>query len=411
MKLAYPWLMAACAMLAMLISNGLTLTGLSVFDGSLLKEFGFSLGALKFRDLITLVLTGLVAPFIGILIDRVGVRVLLIAGSILLGLAYLGYSRVTALWQIYAIHVVFAAVLVATGLNVAVILVSQWFVKHRGTAIGIALVGGSLSGVIFAKLNVALLQDFGWRASFEWLALAPLTLLLATLALVRSPAEKGMVPLGMGDSVEEVAASTRGDLSYAQALHTRTFWALALTAGMTFYCTLAAVAHLIGYMIDLNYDLARASDGLALFFGMVVLGNFLFGLVADHINQKMVFLANQAVMLAGALILASLSVTYVWYGIGLFGLGWGGMYTLLQLQAVNSFGISAAGKILGTITVLDATGGGLGIWLTGVFHDRTGNYGLGFTICATLIALTFLASVQFRNERKLRLDVIASGAA
>ncbi len=410
MKRCYPWLMAVCAMLAMLISNGLTITGLSVFDASLLKEFGFSLGALKFRDLITLVLTGVVAPFMGILIDRVGVRVLLIAGSVLLGVAYLAYSQITALWQIYAIHVVFAAVLVATGLNVAVILVSQWFVKHRGTAIGIALVGGSLSGVVFSKLNVFLLQHFGWRTSFDWLALAPLILLLAAVWLVRSPQDKGMSPLGQDAGADAQAASTSGDLSYAEALRTRTFWALALTAGMTFYCTLAAVAHLIGYLLDMHYDMATASDGLALFFGLVLVGNFLFGLVADHINQKAVFLTNQAVMLLGAILLAGMSARYAWYGIALFGLGWGGMYTLLQLQAVNSFGLSAAGKILGTITVVDATGGGLGMWLTGVFHDRTGNYGLGFTLCAALIALSFLASMQFRNERKLRLDLSAQTA-
>lgn len=405
MKRAYPWLMAACAMLAMLISNGLTTSGLSVFDPALLKELSVSLGTLKFRDLITLVLTGLAAPFIGILIDRVGVRALLIAGSILLSVAYLAYSQITAMWQIYVIHVAFAAVLVAAGLNVAVILVSQWFVKHRGTAIGIALTGASLSGVVFAKLNVTLLQHFGWRTSFEWLALAPVILLIATVWLVRTPKDKGMVPLGVGTIVDEEVESARNDLSYTTALRTRTFWALALTAGMTFYCALAAVAHLFDYLLDMHYDLARASDGLVLFFGVVLVGNFLFGLIADHVNHKAAFLANQAVMLLGAIILAALSTHYVWYGIALFGLGWGGMYTLLQLQAVNSFGISAAGKILGTITVIDATGGGLGMWLTGVFHDYTGNYGLGFTVCATLIALSFLASTQFRNERKLRLDL------
>lgn len=410
MNRVYPWLMAACAMLAMLISNGMTITGLSVFDASLLKHFGFSLGALKFRDLITLVLTGVVAPFIGVLIDRVGVRTLLIAGSILLSLAYLAYSQITALWQIYVIHVVFAAVLVAAGLNVAVILVSQWFVKHRGTAIGIALVGGSLSGVVFAKVNVALLLNVGWRASFEWLALVPLLLLIVSIWLVCRPKDKGMVPLGMGTAVNAAAESTRDDLTYADALRTRTFWALALTAGMTFYTTLATVAHLIHYLLDMHYDLAKASDGLALFFGLVLVGNFLFGLIADYINQKKVFMINQAVMLIGAIILAMISAHYVWYGIALFGLGWGGMYTLLQLQAVNSFGISSAGKILGTITVLDATGGGLGMWLTGVFRDQTGNYGLGFTICAVLIALSFLASMQFRNERKARLDLAAQTA-
>lgn len=411
MKRTYPWLMAACAMLALLISNGMTLTGLSVFDSSLLKEFGFSLGALKFRDLITLALTGLIAPFIGILIDRVGVRALLIAGSILLSLAYLAYSQITALWQIYAIHVVFAAVLVAAGLNVAVILVSQWFVKHRGTAIGIALVGTSLSGVIFPKLNVTLLQHFGWRLSFEWLALVPILLLLVTWWLVRSPQQKGMAPLGMGTTADAVAESTRGDLGYGEALRTRTFWALALTAGLTFYCTLAATAHLIGYLLDMKYDIAKASGGLELFFGLALIGKFLFGLIADHINQKLVFMINQAVMLSGAMILASLSVQYVWFGIALFGLGWGGMYTLLQLQAINCFGIKAAGKILGSITVLDALGGGLGIWLTGVLHDRTGNYGLGFTVCAALLALSFLASMQFRNERAARLALSAQTAS
>lgn len=72
--------------------------------------------------------------------------------------------------------------------------------------------------------------------------------------------------------------------------------------------------------------------------------------------------------------------------------------------------LHAVGEILGSTTVTDSTGDGLGMRLTGVFHDRTGNYGLGFTVCATLIERSFLASIPFRNERKTRLDLAAQGA-
>ena len=75
-------------------------------------------------DLITLLLTGLVAPFIGVLIDRLGVRALLIAGALMLSAAYFSYAHVGSLLQVYLIHLVFAAVLVACGMNVAVIMVS-----------------------------------------------------------------------------------------------------------------------------------------------------------------------------------------------------------------------------------------------------------------------------------------------
>lgn len=80
----------------------------------------------------------------------------------------------------------------------------------------------------------------------------------------------------------------------------------------------------------------------------------------------------------------------------LFGLGWG-VYTLIQLLSVESFGLKAAGKILGTITTFDAIGGGLGIWLTGALHDWTGSYQAAFLLVAGLIFLAFLAATQVRK--------------
>jgi len=402
MKHYFPWIIALAAMLMLMVSNGLTLTGITAFDKSLLEEFGWSRGALKFRDLLTLMITALVAPFIGVLIDRLGVRPLIIVGSLLLAAAYFAYSHIQSITHVYMIHILFAFVLVACGLNVAVILVSQWFVRHRGTAIGIALVGTSLGGIFFPPWIVSLTAEHGWRSAFVTLSMVPLVILLIGLFVARRPDQMGTIALGADNPPKQGGnvPNPLTDLTYAEAIRTRTFWALAFTGMMTFYAMLAASAHLFLHMGDMGFEPAIASRALGVMFGMALIGKFAFGVLADHLPQKAVFLANIAVMFVGSLFLASLSPDVIWFAIGLFGLGWGGLYTLLQLQAINSFGLSAAGTILGTITVLDAIGGGLGIWLTGVMFDRFGSYQVAFGLIAGLLAVAFLASTQIRKETK-----------
>jgi len=80
------------------------------------------------------------------------------------------------------------------------------------------------------------------------------------------------------------------------------------------------------------------------------------------------------------------------------GFMWGGFYTLLQLNAVNNFGLKASGKLLGTITVLDAIGGGLGIWLTGVIYDTYGSYDNAFIIFSVLVAISVVLISQIRKH-------------
>ena len=409
MKRYYPWLIAIMGLLVLMISNGLTITGITAFDPSLLAEFGWSRAVLKFRDLLTLLLAGLLAPFLGILIDRVGPKVLVLGGSLLLALLYFAYSQVHSITQIYLIHIGFAAVLVAAGLNVAVIMVSQWFVAKRGVALGITLVGTSLGGVVLPKVIVVMLPALGWRESFMWLSVIPLVLFVLVLLIVRSPAQMGMQPLGADESngngkgSASLRATTNGlpDIGYAAALHTRTFWALTMVAMTTFYSILAVSGHLFLYMRDMGFDLATAGNAMAVMFGLAMVGKFAFGFMADYFPPKRVFLVNIAIMVGGALLLAGMKPGMIWYALILFGLGWGGLYTMIQLLAVNAFGLSSAGKILGTITLLDATSGGLGIWVTALLYDRFGSYHVAFLGITVLVVLAFVAATRVRNERQL----------
>ncbi len=402
MKSIFPWLIAVLAGVTMMVSNGLSITGLSVYDEAILGEFGWSRSALKFRDMITLSVTGLVAPFAGIAIDRFGVRRCMVFGWLLLLVAYLFYVQLESLFGLYFIHFLFGITLVFCGLNAGVILVSHWFVRRRGTAIGLALTGTSFGGALFPQYGTFMLSLVDWREAFAFAMIFPVLMLLLTIFVIRD--RPG--PDDPTDTLPEAEAAApaaapppdTGDagVEYLDALRTRTFWALSLIAMATFYTVLGMQAHLFLYMRDLQFSAVQATNMISLFFLCGLVGKFVFGALADYLPRQRVFYFNMLIMLGGMVPFAMMRPEWIAFAVVTAGFGWGGVYSLIQLSAMNCFGLVAAGKILGTITILDALGGGLGIWLTGLLYDTLGDYRLAFAIFAGLTAFALLCVTQVR---------------
>jgi MFS family permease len=396
----YGWIIAASALFALFVTNGLTIGGLTVFDEQLLREFGWSRGALKLRDFIQFALAGALAPLAGALADRFGIRPLLLVGASLTGVCIALYSRIQSAGHMYALHALFAAALAAAGLVVNVMLVSRWFVARRGTAIGIALVGTSLGGMVLPPVGTALIAALGWRGAFLALSALPALLVLVVLFVVRDdPARMGLAPLGAAGGGAGAGPVSASGVPYAEAVRTRTFWAIATIAMMTFYSILGVSAHLFLHLRGLGFAPPQAARGIALLFGMGLVGKFLWGYLADVLDRRLVFLTNLGVMLLGSLCLASLSPGLFWPFVVLFGVGWGGLYTMLQLLTMDSFGLRDSGKILGTITILDAVGGGLGPWITGLLFDRAGSYAPAFWLVAGLVAVSLLIGSTLTTSR------------
>jgi sugar phosphate permease len=397
----YPWVMAFLALIMLLVTNGMTTTGIAAFDESLLKEFGWKRGEFKASGMITLLTAGLLAPFAGYLIDKIGTRVLMLFGSVLLAVLYFMYSKIQSLTHLYLIHAGFGLVLVCAGLNVAVVTTSQWFVRQRGTAIGIALVGSSLGGVVITPWVLSLLPAHGWRETFAIVSLASVGLFFLALLLCRSPAAMGLKPLGHGEPVKGGARPpSPGDLTVQQAMKTVSFWALTYVAMASFYSILALASHIFLHLRSLDYTPAEAGKAIQLLFGLGLISKFLFGFLSDILNPRLVFISNVAMMLVGLVLLATFNKDLIWAGIAITGFGWGGLYTLIQYQAVNNFGVTHTGKILGAITMLDAIAGGLGVWLTGVMFDASKSYTTAFGVFVGLMGLAFLASFLVKREVK-----------
>jgi MFS family permease len=391
----YGWAIAASAFFTLLVTNGLTFAGITVFDPAMLKEFGWSRGTLKFRDFLTMALAGVLSPLAGAIADKYGVKWLMAGGAALLAVALVAYGQIGSAAAMYAVHVLFAVVLASCGIVMAVILVSRWFVKKRGTATGLAMVGTSAGGALFPALGGLLVGTYGWRTSLTLYAIFPAALVIVILLLIRErPADMGLEPLGA--AAPGSAGGPPPGLDYGEAVRTRTFWLIAAAGSMTFYAILGISANLVLHLRGQGLDLPAAARGLSWMFIMGLVGKFLFGYLADLFDHKRVLLVNLAIMFAGSLALASMQMRLFWPFVILFGLGWGGIYTLLQLLTMDAFGLKAAGRVLGTRTVMDAVGGGLGPWVTGWLFDRTGSYQVPFLVVSALILVTFFSSMTLR---------------
>lgn len=392
---SYHGVIAISAMLVLMISNGMVLSGLGPFRNPLMAEFGWTAAQISRGELITFLLLGAIAPFMGVLIDRVGARVLMQLGMLALAASYVLYGSLNSLGMLYAIHVLFALVLALAGLVPTVTLVSRWFERERGTAIGVALVGSSLASFVFPPLAERwLIPEFGWRAAFQYQSLAALLGFALALLLVRSsPAELGLKPYGASVAAPVRSAELPG-LSVPETLRTSTFWILGGSAFLTFFALLGTLYQLPVFLASLG--VIEVSPGYMAMLGAALIGKFLFGFLADRLGPKRVYIANMGLMGVGAALLAMTGADGVIAALLVFGLGWGGLYTMLQLLTVQSFGLRASGKILGLISVFECVGGGLGSFVMASIFVSLGSYSPAFWMLAAMIALAALAATRIR---------------
>jgi len=402
----YRWVICGCSLLILMVSNGMTLGGMAVFDIELMNSLSeitgreISVTEIKLRDTIMLATASIFGLGSGWLADKVGVKPLLIVGLAILAAGNFLYGQVQSLAHIYWIQVSFGAVLALCGLMINVYLISSWFDKQRGLAIGLVLGGSSIGNALFPKLNTWLMTMADWRQVFEWIALIPLVLIpVAYFLIKRGPGSAGP-PAADGSATppRELTGYT-----LAEALSSRNFWIVATIAMCTFYCILGMSANVFIYMSKSNYSAADASTGVSILFIGGLIGKVISGYLAENFGRKMILLTGLGLMLAGGISLMAAvqleSSFALWTGLIAFGFGWGGIYTLIQLLSADLFGMRSLGKILASINILDAAGGALGPVVTGILFDVSGSYFLPFAVITGLLLVATIAASLLNLEK------------
>lgn len=406
----YGWVIVAVATLALVVSNGLSIGGIPVFYKFIREEFVSSgivsadqgESFIAFGASLTFLLSGLISPFAGWLIQRFPLKRLMLIGCLLLGGGLILHSVATTTAAVYIARILMGVSLGFVGVLPCVVLVTNWFVQKRGTALGILLTGTSVGGVVIPPLATPLIERFGWRVAMTivslliWLVLAP-----AVALLVRSrPSDVGLFPDGNASESKVVEGSSAG-LTFGEALRTPLFWIFACGAALIFYPIFVTSQQLILQTAKIGFTAWQNTFVLSGLFAVSVGGKFLFGYLSDHFSPVRVVLVCTTIMFASTFLLLDLNATTAFLFLVPFGLGYGGAFVLIQRLVADFFGERDYPKILGAITIGDTLGAVIGGMITGRLADMYGgDYTVGFygVIVATGIALALMVLLNFAGR-------------
>lgn len=396
----------AVATLSLAVSNGLSIGGLPPFYKPLREEFVAS-GAIAAAHAetfiansanITFLLSGVFSLIGGWLALRFPLKNLMIAGCILLGGGLVLHSQGETANSIYIARALMGASLGFIGVAPCVVLVSRWFEERRGTALGITLVGTSLGGALIPLIASPLIAHYGWRTAMLGLSgLVWFVLLPAVLIFVREPVlEK--------DSVEN-AARLEGT-SWSNALRSPIFWALAACSALVFYPIFATSQQFILYLQTpkIGVSAETAAFAQSALFAISIGGKFLAGFASDRLGPIRVMTFCAFLLFAASLVLFYLTATTALLFLLPFALGYGGTFVLIQRLASELFGRADAGRILGTITLIEVIGATIGGKITGYLADLHGGdytvafYGVTIAAAGAFIAAIAIALLSARRK-------------
>lgn len=234
---------AVACVLVYFFTNGMALFVPQNLFPRFMESFAASPAEVSRTTAITFGVAGLLAPFVGAAIDRLGVVRVIRAGLLVLGLTFAAYPAARSLSDLYLLHGVIALGLILAGLMPNVVLLSRWFSAHRGTAVGVLVAGSSLAGAVLPLSISPLVNDpaFGWR--FGMGALAVAFWLFAVLPGFLVLAEPGP---GAGRTDGAPPAPVDG-VSFATALRSRTLWCLAVGSACLWFAIQAMTSQITIY--------------------------------------------------------------------------------------------------------------------------------------------------------------------
>lgn len=405
----FGWRMVALAFLTNFISVGFGFYSYGVFFKALAAEFGGSRLAVS-AGLVSLPLvSALSAPFVGRLLDRGLTRGVMTAGALLLGSGFVLASRITALWQFYAIFglVMGVGVCMLGGLASST-LIANWFVARRGAALGLAAMGISVSGVVMPLAGTLLMGLFGWRATF--LVYAAIAFLLVSPAaffwVVHRPEDLDQVPDGGPrlDGASSAAAAAVVVLGTRAVLRTRNFWVIASVIALNFCAMGAVLTHAVPHATDLGFTPAAAALVLSVMAGAGAIGKPLFGALTDRVDKRAALWAAVGFQFAGvALLLYAHAYPALLVAGAVFGFGMGGVVPLQGALVGAAFGRHGFGRVMGLLSPAMMPLTVLGSPFAGYVHDVTGTYAPAFRVFLGMFALSMLLL------RFLRLPAVEPG--
>jgi MFS family permease len=364
-QIFYGWWIVVAAFLNLFFAVGIIFYGFPVLYPALVESLGFTRAQVTEGFLLGFLVAGL--PFgllAGAVIDRIGARWVILAGTGLIGISLVLMGFITRLWQYELLCIVEVLGYVMAGPIANQVLIAKWFRVRRGQAMGYAYLGLGFGGVVSPVLVNFLIRTFGWRNAIESVGIMLMLVLFPVgLWITRSsPAELGLQPDGSSGTASREEGTNGSDLDstgVAAAVRTANFWLILAGTTLVVGAIGAVIQHFILFLKDQGYSATAASRFSTVLLASSLGGRVLVGYLADRFRKKNTMALFYLLLGATIPILHFAQQPVAAWSFALaFGFAMGADYMLIPLVTAECFGTASLGKLLALIIM----GYSLGQW-------------------------------------------------
>jgi len=412
-KFFYGYWIVLFVFLCQVFWNGFIMYSFSFYVKPLQDEFAWSRAGIMAIITIVYLSIGVASPFIGRLISRYGEKNVIAAGASLLGLGFILISTIRELWQFYLFSIFLGVGSAAIGVVPASTVISKWFRKRRGWAIGIVGTGIGVGGfAVPPVIGAFLIPVFGWRSTCVISGL--LTMIIAPLAflIIKSrPAEMGLLPDGIetpqtNDDPPLTDVPEMG-LNLKMASRTPAFWLLMIALAAFTVSNNAIMQSQVPYLQGIGFPIVATASVMSLAGVGSGVGKFFFGWLGDRVQAKYILVMGIGTQAAAITLLITMNSTtpiilLMLYAI-VFGLSMGCWLPFMSLAVSRTFGLVSYSVILGLMNFIFMGCGAAGPVTAGLIYDTYKSYYWAFILSYVLLGIALLTVLSVRYPQTKRI--------
>ncbi|TFH36081.1 MAG: MFS transporter [Dehalococcoidia bacterium] len=408
-RVFYGYYLVAATFVFMLVCIGCGSYAFSLFVRPLEASFGWGRGQVMLAFTIFFVTMGVTSPVVGRLVDRYGARTVIPVGAAMMGAGFVVVSQMSQLYLFYLAYVLIGAGASGMGQVPSSAIISNWFKKRRGMAIGFMAAGIGGGGFVMAPVVGYLITEYGWRTAYFSMAVIiwVVSIPLALLVVRTKPSEMGLYPDGASKPPEVVPGTPvvmdAPSFTLKQATRTPAFWLIVVSFLFGCFSSMGLTQAPVPFFEDIGYPTTMAAAALGVMGVGSAIGKVVFGWLCDRMQPKYAWAIGQALQAGAALVLLNISAdsssTLIWAWAVLLGLGVGAWLPTLSMLGSTNFGLLAYGAIFGALNLAQSAGTATGPFFAGLMYDATGTYHWVFVTFALMYAVGIPAVLLVKRPK------------
>jgi MFS family permease len=398
-KVFYGWWVVLTAALGLCLgSASIIIFSFSVFLKPLSRAFHAGRGAISLAYTLYSLTAAISVLLAGRLVDRYGARKVIAPCSLIFAVILICNRFIAVnMSALYAFYVMLGIVAVGMGPMPYSDVVSHWFDKRRGLALGLMMFGLGTGAMIMPSVAQRLIAMYGWRVTYAAYGMAVLLISvpIVSIFLKERPDQMGLLPDGAAlDPITALGTAVDRGLSWREVRRGRTFWTMICAFCLVGASAQGCVVHISAMLTDRGSTAQTAALASSLAGGALLIGRVGAGYLLDRFFAPYVAILFFSGAAIGIALLGTTGTREIAFAAAfLIGLGLGAEVDFIAYLIGRYFGLRFFGEIYSYAWAAFVLAGALGTYLLGAGYDARGSYAVplaGFFI-ATLAALLLLS--------------------